>query len=352
MRSELRLGSLGKAPARVAEVVAQFLRSAGRKIPRLAGDDQASGSEQGLLATASPETRNPRPETFFDTDFLRKLERLHLVAKRLSWAGAKGEHAASRKGFSLEFSDYRRYQQGDDLRYVDWNIYRRLDRLLLKVFTSEEELNIYLLVDTSRSMAEGTPVKLDYAKKVAAALGYIGLKNLDRVGGAAFSVRLHAPLTLGRGRKQILSMFRFLSKLSSGGETNLRAALHSFANLFPHPGFVVIVSDLFDPAGWRAALEELTAKSYQLLVIHIIDEQESQPGQRGDVALVDVEGGRERKLFLDAALVRRYQMELEGYFKEIETHCASRGIDYLRTTTSVPFEEFVLQTLRQVSSVA
>ncbi|MGH7854277.1 MAG: DUF58 domain-containing protein [Candidatus Binatia bacterium] len=283
---------------------------------------------------------------------MRKLERLHLVAKRLSWAGAKGEHAASRKGFSLEFADYRRYQLGDDLRYVDWNIYRRLDRLLVKMFTSEEELNIYLLVDTSRSMAEGTPAKVDYARKVAAALGYIGLKNLDRVGGASFSMRLHAPLTLGRGRKQILGMFSFLAKLSCSGETNLRAALHSFSNLFPHPGYVVIVSDLFDPAGWRAALEELTAKRYQLLVIHIVDEQETRPAPRGDVALVDVEGGRERKLFLDAELVRRYQIELEAYFKEIETLCAGRGIDYLRTTTGVPFEEFVLQTLRQVSSVA
>ena len=134
-----------------------------------------------------PETRNPKPETFFDAEFLKKLERLRLIAKRLSWANAKGEHPSSRRGFSLEFSDYRRYQQGDDLRYVDWNIYRRLDRLLLKVFTADEEMNVYLLIDTSRSMAEGTPPKIDYAKKVAAALGYIGLKNLDRVGGAAFS---------------------------------------------------------------------------------------------------------------------------------------------------------------------
>ena len=328
-----------------------MLRDVKRKVPRFAGHERPTRRGPRSADHSASETRDSIPETFFDTEFLRKLERLHLVAKRLSWAGAKGEHAASRKGFSLEFSDYRRYQHGDDLRYVDWNIYRRLDRLLVKLFTSEEELNIYLLVDTSRSMAEGTPVKLDYAKKVAAALGYIGLKNLDRVGGASFSMRLHAPLTLGRGRKQILNMFRFLSKLSSSGETNLRAALHSFANLFPHPGFVVIVSDLFDPAGWRAGLEELTAKRYQLLVIHIIDEQETRPELRGDVALVDVEGGRERKLFLDAALIRRYQMEVDAYFKEIETLCAGRGIDYLRTTTGVPFEEFVLQTLRQVSSV-
>ena len=187
----------------------------------------------------NPKSRNLKPETFFDSDFLRRLERLHLIAKRLSWAGAKGEHAVSRKGFSLEFSDYRRYQRGDDLRYIDWNIYRRLDRLLLKVFTAEEEMNIYLLVDTSRSMAEGSPAKLDYAKKVAAALGYIGLKNLDRVGGAAFSSILHKPLTLGRGRKQILSMFNFLAQLSCTGETNLRGAIHSFTKLFPHAGLVI-----------------------------------------------------------------------------------------------------------------
>jgi uncharacterized protein (DUF58 family) len=316
------------------------------------GNKLNSASEAEPIELRQRETPDSRPETFFDTEFLRKLERLHLVAKRLSWTGAKGEHAASRKGFSLEFSDYRRYQHGDDLRYVDWNIYRRLDRLLLKVFTAEEEVNIYLLVDTSRSMAEGAPAKLDYAKKVAAALGYIGLKNLDRVGGASFSSRLQAPLTLGRGRKQVLSLFRFLAQLSCAGETNLRAAIHSFTNLFPHPGFVIVVSDLFDPAGWRAALEELTAKRYQLLVIHVVDEEELRPKPWGDIALVDVEAGRERKFFLDADLVRRFQTEIDRYFKEIEAVCASRHIDYLRATTQVPFDEFVLQTLRQVSSVA
>lgn len=342
----------GFTPARIGDLVSRGFRRVGEKFSRSARDDKKSELDRRRSAALRPETLDQKPDTFFDTEFLRKLERLHLVAKRLSWAGVKGEHAASRKGFSLEFADYRRYQHGDDLRYVDWNIYRRLERLLLKVFTAEEEMNIYLLIDTSRSMAEGTPAKLDYAKKVAAALGYIGLKNLDRVGGASFSTHLQAPLTLGRGRKQVLGLFSFLGKLSGGGETNLRAAIHAFTNLFPHPGFVVVISDLFDPAGWRPALEELTAKRYQLLVIHVVNEQETQPRAWGDIALVDVEGGRERKLFLDADLVRRFQVELDRYFKDIETVCASRRIDYLRTTTQVPFDEFVLQTLRQVSSVA
>src|SRR5688572_3273710 len=304
----------------------------------------------GRIMTDNTSVSAARPGTFFDADFLKKLERLRLIAKRLDWAGAKGEHAVSRKGYSLEFSDYRRYQRGDDLRYVDWNIYRRLDRLVLKVFTAEEEMNIYLLVDTSASMASGK-MKIGYAKKVAAALGYIGLSNLDRVGGAAFSSTLQAPLKLGRGRPQILRLFGFLEGLSCAGPTDLRTAIHRFTTLFPQPGLAVIVSDLFDPEGWRAAVEELARKKYQVLIIHVLDEDELHPGPLGDVALVDAEGSRERRFFVDAELARRFQEELASYFRDIEAACASLRVDYLRTTTSVPFDEFVLKSLRQAASV-
>lgn len=344
-RLESSVWRLGFSPERITGATRKF-REAVLRAARISTIAVPSESERQTL-----DARRQTDEPLFDAEFLRKLERLHLIAKRLTFANAKGEHATSRRGFSLEFSDYRRYQHGDDLRYVDWNVYRRLDKLLLKIFTAEEELNVYLLVDTSESMAQGAPAKLTYAKQVAAALGYIGLKNLDRVGGASFSSALHKPLTLGRGRKQILTMFNFLTRLSCGGETQLRAAIHSFTNLFPQPGFVVIVSDLFDPAGWRAALEELTNKKYQVLTIHIVDAQELAPDARGDVALRDVENGRERKFFLDETLMRRYREELERYFGEIAAVCAARHIDYLRTTTDVPFDEFVLQTLRRVSSV-
>jgi uncharacterized protein (DUF58 family) len=306
----------------------------------------------------------------FDADFLSRLERLHLIAKRLDWAGAGGEHAASRKGYSLEFSDYRRYQGGDDLRYVDWNIYRRLDRLVLKVFTAEEELNIYLLIDTSASMAVNgdrprfssvdeaekrglSPVsKLDYAKKVAAALGYIGLKNLDRVGGAGFSSALQTPLRLGRGRTQILRMFGFLERLPCAGATNLASAIHRFTTLFPQPGLAIVASDLFDPAGWRAAIEELARKKHQVLIIHVLDGAEIEPHVAGDVALVDAEGQGERRLFVDAELARRFEEELALYFRDIESACRNLGVDYLRTTTRVPFDDFILKSLRQLGAVS
>lgn len=289
--------------------------------------------------------------TFLEPEFLKKLERLRLVAKRLSWSNAKGEHPSSRRGFSLEFSDYRRYQEGDDLRYVDWNIYRRLGRLWLKLFAAEEEMNIYLLLDTSKSMAEGTPPKIEYAKRVAAALGYIGLKNLDRVGGASFSSKMLLPLTPGRGRGQILMLFNFLEKLSCQGQTDLSASVQGFSSLFSRPGLVVLISDLFDPQGWRAGLEQLAQQKHQLLVIHILDEGELQIEALGDVSLADVESGRERRLFLDPELTRRFREEIESYFAEIESFCLGRKMDYLRTTTTTPFEDFVLLTLRQARSV-
>ncbi len=160
MSFEFRVSSFESERRRFAAAMSARLASARRRMSWSALQDWQNRivvpqATQLETRNSKLETGNPQPETFFDTEFLRKLERLHLVAKRLSWAALKGEHAVSRKGFSLEFSDYRRYQPGDDLRYVDWNIYRRLERLLVKVFTAEEEMNIYLLVDTSRSWQWG-----------------------------------------------------------------------------------------------------------------------------------------------------------------------------------------------------
>ncbi len=284
---------------------------------------------------------------FLEAEFLNKLERLRIVAKRISSSRGKGEHLSSRRGSSLEFSDYRRYHKGDDLRYVDWNIYRRLDRLLLKVFTGEEEMNIYLLLDTSRSMAEGTPPKIEYAKKVAAALGYIGLKNHDRVGVASFSTGMDSHLLLGRGRKQILNLFQFLQDLSCGGETDLQNSTQSFSLRYSSRGLVVLISDLFDPRGCQSGLEELAGRKDQVLVVHILDGGETRLEPLGDVTLIDVESERERRIFLDRSLVERFQAEVRRYLDETASFCLNHEMDYLRTETATPFEDFVLLTLRQ-----
>ncbi len=284
---------------------------------------------------------------FLEPDFLARLDKLRLVAKRLSWGVTRGEHPTIRKGFSLEFSDFRKYSHGDDLRYVDWNVYGRLERLLLKVFTAEEEITVYLLLDASLSMAQGDPAKLEFAKNVAAALGYIGLKTHDRVGAMGFAGDVEAQLPPARTRRQILSLFHFLEELTPAGRTNLESSMKTFTRQYPRPGLVVLFSDLLDVAGCRAGLEELARKRHDVLVVHVLGEGENRLEADGDMSLVDVESDRERRVFLDRDLAERFHRELEAYFDGTRRFCESQAMDYRRTTSAVPFDDFVLRYLTQ-----
>ena len=179
----------------------------------------------------------------------------------------------------LEFADHRRYQPGDDFRYVDWNVYSRLDRLFLKVFAAEEDLTIHLLVDTSRSMQEGQPSKIDFARRVAAALGYIGLNSLDRVGVVSFADELGRPRPPQRGRQQIVTMLRYFEALGCGGGTNLNRVLRTYArqtqSLPARGGLAIVISDLFDPQGYAGGLDALAYAGFDALVIQVVAESES-----------------------------------------------------------------------------
>ena len=157
----------------------------------------------------------------FDQDFLKRLDALSIVSRRVGTGQAKGERRTLRKGSGVEFMDYRPYAVGDDLRYVDWNIYSRLDKLLLKLYVEEEDMCLHLLVDGSASMGFGAPSKLDYALQVAAALGYISLANLERVALGVFSQDATRVLRPMRGRGQILPILDFLSGVEAGGATAL-----------------------------------------------------------------------------------------------------------------------------------
>src|SRR5713101_8455256 len=155
------------------------------------------------------------------TDFLTQLERLTLLSRRSFRGRVKGERRSPRKGISVEFSDYRQYGVGDDLRYVDWNIYARLDRLYLKLFVDEEDLCLHLLLDASASMNFGEPVKLRYGAQLAAALGFVGLVNLERVGVGVLRERMAEGWSPARGRAQVLPLMDFLARLEPSGATSL-----------------------------------------------------------------------------------------------------------------------------------
>ena len=166
-----------------------------------------------------------------DPQFLARLEQLELSSRKIFQGRMKGERRSKRKGQSVEFADYRNYVVGDDLRFLDWNLYARLDRLFLRLFMEEEDLHVHVLVDNSLSMDFGTPTKLHYARQVAAALGFIGLVNLDRVVVQAFNDRLTQTSPVLRGRRSLWRLLDFLGQVRPAGPSNLARALKDLGGI-------------------------------------------------------------------------------------------------------------------------
>jgi len=288
--------------------------------------------------------------SLLEPQFLNRLEQLSLVSRKVFAGQLKGEKRSTRRGTSVEFADYRDYSTGDDLRYIDWNTYARLDKLFLKLFVEEEDLHVYLLVDRSQSMAFGSPEKLEYARRVAAALGYIGLTNYDRVGVAFFADRLHATMFPVRGRGQVFSFFRFLEQARPQGVTSFDRSLREYALRTRRPGVAVVISDFFDP-DYEAGLKALLHRKFQVTLIHVFDRAELQPDFLGDLKLIDAETGAVREITVSPSLLREYQRTVDNFCAGLQRFCRRYGVDYIRTTTDAPFEDLILKYLRRTGLV-
>ena len=285
-------------------------------------------------------------ESAFDSDFLKKLEYLYIVSKKIFAGRIKAERRSTRRGVSVEFADYRNYTAGDDFRYIDWNAFARLDELLLKLYEEREDLHIYFLVDASQSMTYGELPKLIYAKRVAAALAYIGLSNLDRIGITAFNTTDMNRLPTERGKGKIFTVLNFLDQIDGTGETDLESAFHNFVHMTKRRGLVVLISDLFDPKGFTAGLNMLKFQKHDLFVIHIIDEREAEPNLLGDYHLVDVETDQLRPVTINENHIKRYQALFKKYCDDLDRYCTQREISIVRTMTKAPFEELILRIFR------
>ena len=284
-------------------------------------------------------------ESFLDEDFLRKLEKLKVMAQKGIRGPHRGEHISWRSGASLDFLDYRKYQAGDDFRYIDWNVYGRLDKLFIKLFRAEEDLTIHFLLDMSRSMGEGNPPKHTYAKKVVAALCYIGLASLDRVGVTAFTRGLGESKSPERGKQVYLSVLRYLLSLRPEGNTDLNASLKEYASTHKRPGVVIIISDLLDPKGFDEGVEALIAGSFDITLIQMLDRDELFPSFEGYVTLSDIETGESKKITLDGALLDFHRKKMRDFLENIKSFCFKNGVDYYFSETSTPFEDFLLDYL-------
>jgi uncharacterized protein (DUF58 family) len=283
----------------------------------------------------------------FDNEFLRKLERLELLARKILRGLLRGEHTSSRRGRGLEFSDFRHYRPGDDFRHIDWNIYSRLDQLFLKLHASEEDLTLHLVVDASASMDFGEPSKFDHARRVAAALACIALHNLDRVGVSAFAAGLGASLPPVKARHHLARLLAFLGGLPCAGVTRFGAALHDFAARTRNPGLVILISDLLGEEQAEDGIEALVNGGHDVVVIQLLAEAEIDPPLDGALRLVDGETGDELEVTVDRELRGLYQLRLERELRRMESFCRRRGVEYLRASTAVGFEDVVLKYLRQ-----
>ena len=283
----------------------------------------------------------------FDEAFLKKLEYLHIVSRKTFAGRLRAERRTKKTGSGIEFADHRRYTFGDDFRYIDWNVYGRIDRLLLRLFEEEEDLYIYILLDCSRSMLIGDPLKLDYGMQVAAALTYIGLANLDRVAIIPFADRLLGRLPPARGKNRIFKVFEFLRGVRAGGQTNMGESLAKFVHQNKRRGLAVVISDFYDPAGFEDALNALRYNRFEPFVLQVYDEKEANPRLHGDLTIVDCETGQTKEVTISRALLDAYRREHERYCDELNAFCTKRTIPYFRTHTRLAFDELVLRIFRQ-----
>lgn len=285
-------------------------------------------------------------QTLLTPDFLAKLEQLELTSRKILTGRLKGERRSKRRGSSVEFADHREYVSGDDLRHIDWNIMIRLDRLVVKLFEEEEDLHFHIVLDISKSMDFGDPTKLNFAKKVAAALAFIGLVNLDRVVISTFSDNLVASSRPARGRTSLFRVFDFLEKIEPSEGSRFAESLKTFALRNVGKGIVVVISDLMDKNGFDAGLKYLLAKQMDIYVIHVMAAEEIEPELAGDLKLVDSEDGDETDITVSAPLLARYKSNLAAFQQGAKDYCTKRGMTYLFTSNQAPFERLVFTYLR------
>jgi len=286
-------------------------------------------------------------DDLFDLAFLERLEYLRVVSRRIFAGTTAGGRTGRRTGPGLEFSEHRAYAPGDDFRHLDWAAYGRLERLLLRLGQKDEDLSIYFLLDASASMRTGHPAKFDHARRVVAALAYVGLANLDRVGIAAVDGGVRAHLESGRGRARILTVLEFLRRLSAGGRTNLEGAVERFLPHAPRTGLAVLVSDLFDPAGYERPFLALLAGGFEPWCLHVTDRSDSSPVGVGDLVIEDAETGEGMGVYVGAKVRERLIAEAVQFPAEVRSWCLARGIGYAEAPTHLPVDVLVLDVLRR-----
>jgi len=304
-------------------------------------------------------------------ELLRRLEQFQLLAARRAKSSSKGERRSRARGQSVEFADHRSYVPGDDFRYLDWNLFGRLDRLFLKLYEEERELPVRIFLDASESMTFGEPRKFDFARQVAAAIGYVALCGFDRVSVVPFpnaEVRSGAKAEMSnveprtsnteqsavegalrsvRGKKSSMQFFQNLNALAAGGGAALNEALRRGALEARHTGLAIVLSDFLDPAGYEAGLTALVGRGFQVNCVQILAPEELAPTTFGDLRLVDSESGGLQEVTFGRYRMKAYQQTVQNFVQRLREHCTKRGINFFMAPSNMDLQDLLLKQLRK-----
>lgn len=272
--------------------------------------------------------------------FLQKLDALRLAFRAPAQGGAGGLRRSRALGTSVEFSDFREYAPGDDLRRIDWNAYARFDRLFLKLFMEEQETHVHILLDASASMAADG--KFDLAQNLAQMLVYLALRGGDRVTIATLNGEIRPSPALS-GRTGMLKAAEFLRELQPAGELKLCQAVPRVP--LTKRGMAILITDLMSPDGYEKALQSLQYRRQEVSLLHVLSPWEMEPRLEGMVRLRDSETGEERELTASVDLLAAYQKALHALLHGAEGFCRSRGMQYLRLLSDVDVEKEALRAL-------
>jgi uncharacterized protein (DUF58 family) len=275
----------------------------------------------------------------------RLLEGLRLNPRKTFSGQIRGERITRKKGISIEFSDYRDYAEGDDLRHLDWNVLARLENAVVKTYQDEEDLAVHLLLDTSPSMDFGDPRKLDAAVKIACAFGYVGLCGQDAVLPKALG-RRQPPMQTLRGRSSYYRLARWASTVQPDGEKALSHALKEFASSRERPGLVVLISDGLDP-DIATALRILAGRGHELGFVQVLSEIELDPDLEGDLRLVDAETGATVEITASSGTLKAYRESLAKHCEMIEAECVRVGGRFVQVDCRTSLDDLFFQKLKR-----
>jgi len=283
-----------------------------------------------------------------DPKFMARLDAFDVISRKILLGKLQGERRSKRRGQSVEFADHRPYVAGDDLRFVDWNVYGRLNQLFLKLFLEEQDLTVHILADASASMSVGDPSKDLFTKRLTAALGYIGLVNNNRVTISLFADGVRMQLANMRGRNYLSQMAELLLTTECDGFSDFEKACRDVAAGRIGSGITVVISDFMFKQGYEPALRRLLGARYDLYVIQVLSPQEISPELAGDLKLLDIEDADAAEITVGSALIKYYKRNLAAYCKELHDFCTHRGAVYVQANSADSVEALVLNYLRRV----